>query len=363
LKSKLRIILLGTAILLTTQGNALASDLQQVKVDLNLVKINVNDIFIKTNTILYEGTVYISIRDVASTLKLPANYHQKNQTVYIGQLGEISNADPEVKTWDVVTPALPSNDPISPQKVDTINVNLNEVKVKVNGKALSADTIFYNGTSYVSMRAVAESLGLPVEYDQNSSIAYIGNHKAVVPTAAEVKSKLYDVPADGKMKGWQVLKGHEYEADIKIYFQTIGKEGYSLQIEDVREYDPNQIIEWTDTKGVVKHNKVSDIYEVFKDYNRNPLLRKYLKDTFGDLYLNWLSVRAIPADQLLERYLRESGQLNTVKNNVTLTPDAVIQIEPKKEPKSDADAIRKRINSSLVDEIEPTSGNNPFVYD
>lgn len=79
--------------------------------------------------------------------------------------------------------------------------------------------------------------------------------------------------------------------------------------------------------------------------------------------MNWLSVRAIPADQLLERYLRESGQLNTVKNNVTLTPDAVIQIEPKKEPKSDADAIRKRINSSLVDEIEPTSGNNPFVYD
>lgn len=66
-----------------------------------------------------------------------------------------------------------------------IAVEFNSVNLNVNGKAVNADNILYNGTTYVPLRATAEMLGCEVgweeststakitQYDDNEQIAYI----------------------------------------------------------------------------------------------------------------------------------------------------------------------------------------------
>ena len=55
------------------------------------------------------------------------------------------------------------------EKIDVVR---NKIAVMVNGQKLDADNFLYNDTTYVPIRAVAESLGVNVEY--KDGVAYIG---------------------------------------------------------------------------------------------------------------------------------------------------------------------------------------------
>lgn len=57
----------------------------------------------------------------------------------------------------------------------TIEVTLNSVNLTVNGKKVAADTILYNGTTYVPLRATAEILGKEVGWDQKTNTASIND--------------------------------------------------------------------------------------------------------------------------------------------------------------------------------------------
>lgn len=57
---------------------------------------------------------------------------------------------------------------------DTINVLRNDISVVVNGENITADNFLYNDTTYLPLRAVAEAVGKPVDYDAARNIAYLG---------------------------------------------------------------------------------------------------------------------------------------------------------------------------------------------
>lgn len=59
----------------------------------------------------------------------------------------------------------------------TIQVLFNEVNITVNGKKIEADNIAYQGTTYVPLRAVAESLGKEVGWDQKTKTASINDKR------------------------------------------------------------------------------------------------------------------------------------------------------------------------------------------
>lgn len=66
----------------------------------------------------------------------------------------------------------------------TISVLFNEVKLVVDGKSVNKETLLYNGTTYVPLRAAAEALGQEVNYDADTKTAYIGaitNNTATIP--------------------------------------------------------------------------------------------------------------------------------------------------------------------------------------
>lgn len=75
------------------------------------------------------------------------------------------------------------------QKID---VMLNSVNLKVNGKIVNADNILYKGTTYVPLRAVGEMLGKEVGWDQKSNTASINDKGFVDTTISEKTSGIND---------------------------------------------------------------------------------------------------------------------------------------------------------------------------
>jgi hypothetical protein len=59
----------------------------------------------------------------------------------------------------------------------SIDVVLDSVQVQVNGEKLDANTILYNGSTYLPMRKVAEAVGKDVEWDQETMTANIVEKK------------------------------------------------------------------------------------------------------------------------------------------------------------------------------------------
>lgn len=56
-----------------------------------------------------------------------------------------------------------------------IEVLFNSVNLTVNGNKVSADTIVYNGTTYVPLRATADMLGKEVGWDQKTNTASVND--------------------------------------------------------------------------------------------------------------------------------------------------------------------------------------------
>lgn len=56
---------------------------------------------------------------------------------------------------------------------------LNSVNLRINGQTVSQPTILYNNTTYVPLRVVSESLGLPVGWDQKTKTVSVSNDKSL----------------------------------------------------------------------------------------------------------------------------------------------------------------------------------------
>ncbi len=72
----------------------------------------------------------------------------------------------------------------------TIDAVFGQVKLVVNGTPVEQETLLYNGTTYVPLRAAAEALGQEVSYDDATKTAYIGEVPAA--EAAEAPATTED---------------------------------------------------------------------------------------------------------------------------------------------------------------------------
>lgn len=68
----------------------------------------------------------------------------------------------------------------------TISAIFGRVKLTVNGKAIAQETLLYDGTTYVPLRAAAEALGKDVGWDGQTNTASI-NDKGYVPPVSTPK--------------------------------------------------------------------------------------------------------------------------------------------------------------------------------
>ena len=75
-----------------------------------------------------------------------------------------------------------------------IKVQMNSLKVFVNGKQVTSPNIVYNGTTYVPLRAVSDGLGQAVDYDAVKKVVNIGEFKAEDSNVLDPKKTTLNTP-------------------------------------------------------------------------------------------------------------------------------------------------------------------------
>ncbi|MBJ6360191.1 hypothetical protein ACFOQM_02525 [Paenibacillus sp. GCM10012307] len=302
---KIATLLLALSVVFSMAGlAAAASKNTKVDVQVNQHLIKLDGKAYPANVLLYKGTPYLSIREAGKLFDLDVNIYQK--TVYIGQLPAGEVPDAVVDKWLAADKSAQNKKVVLLPKVKAkTEVVLNGYTIKLHGIELKADTVEYKGTTFVSLKSATTILEVPLVYHSRSSTYYVGK----VPKEIEysLKSPLYAEPAGGSNKGWQVLRGHEYEKSTRILFQYNGRY-MTVKTEDVRKVDMNKKITWTDSTGKKRTNTVREIYRLFAEFS-GPYTSDYFYNTFGDLYADWLGATAINADGLVEDYLKGTGKM------------------------------------------------------
>lgn len=74
----------------------------------------------------------------------------------------------------------------------TIDVLENDITVMVDGQQVTESNFVYNDRTYLPLRAVAEAVGKPVEYDEATNTAYIGTMPSENVATSNSNVKYYD---------------------------------------------------------------------------------------------------------------------------------------------------------------------------
>jgi len=98
-----------------------------------------------------------------------------------------------------------------------IEVVLNSVNLTVNGQRVQADTILYNGTTFVPLRATAEMLGKEVGWDSSTNTASINDKGGSTPKVSTGNySRTNPAPIGAKQSVKVSNFSEEYIAEVKV---------------------------------------------------------------------------------------------------------------------------------------------------
>ncbi len=184
MKKRNRVLALGLVLTLLLALNVFANGLTKIDVRFNDIKLYVDGKKVDTDNILYNGTTYVPLRATADMLNKNVNFDEKTKTANISDDGEKDTSAPVKGTG------------FNGKKA--IDVKFNDIKIVVNGNKISADNILYKGTTYVPIRAVAESMGKKVAWDGKNFTANIGDTEEIIKVEKEDKvKKENDKPASG----------------------------------------------------------------------------------------------------------------------------------------------------------------------
>ena len=89
---------------------------------------------------------------------------------------------------------------------ELIDVAKNPVTVYVDGQTVNADNFILNGTTYVPLRAVSESLGAEVLYDGSTSTVQINNsYNGYIGTYLNAARNTYSINETITLKASQLM--------------------------------------------------------------------------------------------------------------------------------------------------------------
>ncbi|WP_051542101.1 hypothetical protein [Clostridium lundense] len=333
------LITIMIAIFIITPVSVFAStNKKRIEVMFNKTNIKINGVNFNGNRMVYNGTIYLPIKNIARLFNLSIYTYEPTKTIYIGQVpaGEIPR---NIKQANKNT-----KDVLISKELSSIDVVLNSINVKVHGEKIKSDTILYNNEVFVSLQEVCKILGIDFNYYKPTSTIYVGMipqneipYDVYKKWSYNEKKTLDSKPALGEMQGWYKLTGHEYENIADIYYKLDGSV-LSVIVKDIRKVDLNKIVEWTNDDGTKMYNRLGDIYTLFSSFSQYSC--EWFSEKFGAIYGEWLMVSSIQADNIVLDYLQQTGQMQK-QNNVTLTPDAEYEvIESENEEISTEEMIR-----------------------
>ncbi|MFS0726995.1 stalk domain-containing protein [Paenibacillus sp. 1P07SE] len=307
------ILLLTAALLLVPCGSSFAAKTSMIQASINKLQIKVNGQLAGGNNILYNNTTYVPIRNVTEMLDgVSMNFDAKTNTIHFNKLtagGEKAGSSAQ-------------NDVKDKQRDGRIEVAMNTVKILVDGKQITTSNFMYKGRTYVPMRAISDILKVEVYYHKPNATVYIGTiPKGELTAAAQAPaSKLGSVAGTGEMSGWRKLTGHPYENQAAFYYQLEGSI-VRYAVKDIRSINLDEVIYWVDDEGRQRANTRRDLHRVF---GHGQYASDWLLATFGEVYMDYFGASVLPYVQLINQYLRETGQMKPAAGQVTLEPGTVL---------------------------------------
>lgn len=114
----------------------------------------------------------------------------------------------------VMTPVLA----IGAANSQTIDVIFGKIKLTVNGNAINEDTLLYNGTTYLPIRAVGKALNAEVNYDAAKYEATI----TMPDTSASTywANKVYILATEGNIDANKLIISNVTASDFNFEFRT-----------------------------------------------------------------------------------------------------------------------------------------------
>ena len=307
------ILLLTAALLLVPATGSYAAKTSVIQASINKLKIKVNGQLAGGNNVLYNNTTYVPIRNVTEMLEgVTLNYDTKNNVIHFNKTAP-----------DTPAPASSSKDDVRDQPRDgKIEVAMNTVSIRVDGKAIATTNFMYKGRTYVPMRAISDILKVAVHYHKPNSTVYIGTiPKGELEAATTAPtSKLGNVAGTGEMSGWRKLTGHPYEKEAEFYYKVDGSI-VQYAAKDIRPVNLDEVIYWVDDNGRQRANTRRDLHRIF---GYGQYTNDWLLATFGDVYMDYFGASVLPYEQLINQYLRETGQIKPAAGQVTLAPGTVL---------------------------------------
>ena len=127
----------------------------------------------------------------------------------------------------------------------TIDAVFGKVKVFINGVAMQQETLLYNGSTYVPLRAAGEALNMSIYYDSGSNTAYF-NSQTTTTTKNETTTK-----AETTTESTTATKNTTAKSDLpKIPSSRVVLSKYGSYFEGRFDFK------------VISDNPYSDYYEV-----------------------------------------------------------------------------------------------------
>lgn len=136
------------------------------------------------------------------------------------------------------------------QKIDVV---MNVVSVEINGEKLDANSILYNGSTYLSLRKVAEAVGKDVEWEQTTMTANIINKQEVVNNMSVFN-----------------FTEEEYQNFVDVFnFKEQSDDGLKKEI--ISFYN-----------GILNENEVKQYINIKNLQNRDEILKRIVDEKYTD---------------------------------------------------------------------------------
>lgn len=137
--------------------------------DKGFVPVDVNGN--ETYPFISNGTTYVPIRAIASLFNADIKWDSKENSVYIITKGDVPKIKHTIRDKQNLY-----NTSISATKGSKLYVN-NQLVIPTDVNGNVKDIYNVNGTIYVPVRAISQSLGLPIAWSSISNSIFIGKHK------------------------------------------------------------------------------------------------------------------------------------------------------------------------------------------
>lgn len=195
------------------------------------VDINGNQVY----PFVYNGTTYLPVRAVAGLCNYNVEWNQATNSVYL------------TKSKGYNAPQTSYNNTVvKSQLVPTTLSGTTNIRVFVDGIELIprdangqiVPVINWNGTTYLPVRALANQVGLAVQYDALNQAVFLGQHytynQPITPVIPEYPME------PGATESREYIYGEKDDVEYKIYFDDNG-----FYIYDGRNFVPVDVTEYS----------------------------------------------------------------------------------------------------------------------